>query len=391
MNLFEVLYKDNQRRCPSCLKLLYPGDCEIVSTEDSAEGPAGTVLKPAPNPGSLRSFRARNDPEPLTGERYVTTGARRKCYHCSYLLPYNIDRTRSLTIAIVGENTSGKSIYISAIIKQLSEGRLVRQDQYTTFRCLTPDVREYYLDNYLRPLFEYKQVLQPNQPSTETTHKPLIYELTTRIEKYRPARSVNLIIYDTSGEDYMVQGRMIRFAPYVLNADAIIYLADPVSMQEIASYLPPHLQYKTAPARNPTEGLNNIMQLVEQYYGKTAGASLSKLPLAITLPKADLLKYVTPVSQQFSFMKPKIYAGGIDLKDIHNVDQEVRHLLREYGDRTLLQAIPGTSKTRFFATSATGYAPDEHGNLPAVEPHRCLDPILWVLYELKLLQEEYTP
>jgi hypothetical protein len=393
MSIFDTFFDYKQCRCPSCLEMFYPGDCAIVSTVHDAQGKPGDidqpdklkVLKRAPAQGSLAQFNARRNPEPLTGDVYTRELAQRRCPHCGYLLPYNIENAKSMTIAIVGDFTSGKSIYISAMIKQIEEGKLVRTGQYTSFRCLTPGVKEYYKTNYFQPLFDGKQALRRTQATTETTHKPLIYELTVRPEPQRPAKHMNLIIYDTSGEDYMLQQRLVQYARYVLSADAIVYLADPVAMPEIADYLPSELRQSTALPRTPTEGLNNILQLLERRAGKLAGSSLRSIPIAIMLPKADLLKYVTPISQQYSFMRPHTYKGGIDLKELKIVDMEVRHLLQNYGGQTLLKAIPQNSRVRFFATSATGYAPDVNGNFPAIEPNRCLDPILWILHELGLL------
>jgi hypothetical protein len=127
------------------------------------------------------------------------------------------------------------------------------------------------------------------------------------------------------------------------------------------------------------------MRLFEDYHGYDAGANLSSTPIAITITKSDLLKQLTTVQQQYHFLKKPVYNGTINLQDLDLVDREVRQLLDDYGERTLLQSTFNFSKVKFFATSATGYAPDKDGIYPAVDPCRCLDPILWILHRLNIL------
>ena len=275
MGVIEAFYKGNQRRCPSCINMIYAGDCAIAATVDAevppdlvplaflvssvSSVPGGplrntvliekdTRLKKAPPQRSVQQHRARLEPEPLVGELYTLTMASRICPMCGYALPPNFDRVKSLTVAVVGDQLLAR-VSISLRYKQLKSGKLMRVDQPLTFTCLTNDMEDYYTINYFEPLFKHKQVLMPNQLLTETTHKPLIYELTVRPAKDRPVKTLNLVLYDTAGEDFVVQQRMVQFTRYVLNADAIIFLADPITMDEIASRLPAAVNYDQAPGK----------------------------------------------------------------------------------------------------------------------------------------------
>jgi hypothetical protein len=383
--ILKQFYKRNERLCPSCNEHFYPGDCEIVATV-----PSEKQMAEAPREDSFAQHFARWEPKPLTGEKFTLALARRKCPHCGYLLPYNVERAERLNIAIVGDVTSGKSHYIAALIQQIQQGKLLRPDQQITFRTLTREREQQYTDEYFKPLFEQKQVIPFNQRATDATHKPLIYELSVKQADDRPPRSVNLTIYDTSGEDYVLQDRLVQYGRFVLSANAIIFLADPVTMPEIRDKLPSHIDYSTARGQSATVALNAIIELLERYRNKTTGSRLNSIPIAITLSKSDLLKYLTPISQQYSFMKPHMHKGGIDLKDLDTVDREVRKVLTDFGDPTLLPAAKSFSRLKFFATSATGYSPDEDGYFPAIEPRRCLDPVLWILYELGMISPDMT-
>jgi hypothetical protein len=244
-----------------------------------------------------------------------------------------------------------------------------------------------YTDKYLDTLFKKKQSLEPTQPATEDApNEPLIYELIIRKSPQHPAKKLNLIFYDASGEDYAIPERIVQYGRYVLKANAIIFLADPVSMPTIYDRLPKHLQHQPYTGRRASDVFNSVIQLLERSKGVEPGSRLFSVPIAITLSKSDLLKYLIGINQSYTFSShPKQgYGNGIDLGDVEVIDAEVRDLLYEYGDRTLLSATQALN-AKFFATSATGHAPNVDGTYAAVDPRRCLDPVLWVLYKLGII------
>lgn len=377
MGIMDAVYV--KRTCPNCIQQFYPGDCDIVSSTDP-----NTILKHAPT-GNLKKHYARINPEPITGD-LVLKLAHRKCVHCGYLLPTNIEKVTSLSIAIIGDTFSGKSHYIGAVIDQIQKGELQRADRFASFNCMTQDIERDYINNIIKPLFEDKQVVQSTQQATDTNRPPLIYELILQPSSPEyPVRYLNLILYDAAGEDLAIKERMVQFSRYVFSADAIIFLVDPMSIPEIYNQLPAFLQQKVATGRKSASVLTSVIRLIEDYRGKGGNNRLSSTPVAIALTKSDLLKQLTAVHKQYHFLKKPTYNGTIDLQDLEIVDQEVRKLLEEYKERPLLQATQNFAKVHFFATSATGYAPDANGKYPMVDPCRCLDPILWILYQLEIL------
>lgn len=373
------------RTCPQCIKEFYPGDCDIVSTTtiDPATN-TNKVLKKAPKSG-WQQQRSRMNPEPIQRD-LVFELACRKCPHCGYLLPPNIELVDCLNIAIVGDIFSGKSHFIAAIIHQLRRGELTRADRFTSFECLTQEEEDIYTRDVIRPLFEGKRPPLATQPKQigEENRRPLIYELIMSPSPQHPARRVNLILYDASGEDLAVKQRMVTFSKYVLNANAIIFLADPVSMPEIYKVLPDFLQNRVVTGRTSSSVLSSISTLIGNFHGSDAQAWRKSTPIAITLTKSDLLKQLTTVRKPFSFHKRPVYNGTINLQEMDIIDREVRQLLEGYNERMLLQIALQFPKVKFFATSATGYAPNKDGTYPDVDPCRCLDPILWILYQLNI-------
>lgn len=366
------------RTCPNCNKKIYPGDCDIVSTTNKNK-----VLKYAPK-GGWKHYLARINPEPIDGDLVLELG-RRKCTYCGYLLPSNIEIVDNINIAIVGDTFSGKSHYIAALIHQIQQGELQRADRYARFDCMTQDIEGKYIQEVIKPLFEDKQSPPPTQMAIDSNREPLIYELILSPSPEYPSRRINLILYDVSGEDLAIKERMVQFSRHVFSSTAIIFLADPTSMPQIYNLLPAFLQKKAATGRTPSSVLNSIIRLIEDFRGYDSGSRLSTTPIAITVTKSDLLKQLTTVQQQYHFLKRPVYNGTLNVQDLNMVDGEVRQFLDEYGERTLLQSTLNFSKVKFFATSATGYAPDRNGIYPAIDPCRCLDPVLWILHQLDIL------
>jgi hypothetical protein len=101
------------------------------------------------------------------------------------------------------------------------------------------------------------------------------------------------------------------------------------------------------------------------------------------LSKSDVL---TSVEQQISPQPPgllqnPIYDGDINFADINQVDKEVQSLLYTFGERELFRESQRFTNIKFFATSATGSAPDENNKFQEIKPRRCLDPFLWLLWK----------
>src|SRR5437764_9404792 len=153
--------------CPSCFNEIFLGECRIVSGIT-----AGKVLKTPP-----KGPFARMNVEPLDRPRYTLELAHRECSACGYLLPDNIERVPSVTLAVVGDTFSGKSHYIAALIHQIKTEWMPNSSGFARFICLTPDVENIYLRDYFEPLFTHQQTLAPNQPATSPHAKPLIYKL----------------------------------------------------------------------------------------------------------------------------------------------------------------------------------------------------------------------
>lgn len=361
--------------CPHCGHSFYPGECPIYSS----------VTKNKELQSPRAGLWARCWVPPLVGPVYTRELARRRCPKCEQLFPYNIERARSYTIAIIGDVSAGKSHYIAACIDQLKKYAL--QVVGCTHIIGLDNTDEEFTNKFYKPVFVQKQQIPPTQQATIKVNKPLVYELVFRKETlFFSQQSINLLFYDSSGEDIAQQDRLVQYSSYIANADAIIFLADPLTMPNIVKELPRSMQPKAIRERSSTEVFNRVLHTFRNVHGLPQNAKMNTA-VAITLSKSDLLKYVTKKERQEPlFLTESIYTNALDSKVFEMVDKEMRRFIQQYGDQALLHASEAFENAAFFAVSATGFSPDETGHFPIIEPKRCLDPLLWTLWKLGVIK-----
>lgn len=364
-----------RRICPYCGESFYPGNCAIASSITTKE-----IRK------AHRGFLARAFVQPIKGQKYIRELALRQCPKCSALLPYNIERADTYTIAIVGDVSSGKSHYIASCIRLLKE-----RDTLQIIGCSSMiglrDTDEKYRRDYSDYIYKQKIRIPPTQSGKKI--EPLIYELVFRQKSFlQPARSVNLLFYDSSGEDMVQQDRLVRFSQFVLNASAIIFLADPLAMPRMVDVFPAHLKLGTTREDSTSEVLNRIMHTFVLGKGITPGTPL-KTPVAISVSKSDLLKFAVKGGPQPLFLKDSSFPSKLDTREFEFINEEVRFYLQKYGDKVLVHAAELFENTNFFAVSATGFPSDPATDkFPAIEPLRCLDPLMWALLKIGIISPD---
>lgn len=367
--------------CPACFEEIYLGECRIMSGITSNK-----VLREA-----RKGTRARMKVEPLTGHYYALELARRECPSCQYLLPPNIEQVPSIALVVIGDLSAGKSHYIAALIHQIKEDWLGNTTGFARMTCLTPIVEKKYTQDYFRQLFIGKKALAPTLQAVRGVRKdPLIYNLTVSPSPKHPATSINLMIYDTSGEDYINPLRLVELARFVFHTNALVFVADPFTMTALYYRLPDppktllQPQFQQAQGSRAADKLNEIITVFEQFHGYPQGSTLPDTPVAVMVSKSDLFDFVVP--QPGRFMQHPRYEYGINLRDVDAVDREVRGLLTTFGQNDLLSTTIRFKRMRFFATSATGEPPDASGTFTNVQPRRCLDPMLWILHQLDIIK-----
>ena len=298
---------------------------------------------------------------------------------CGMLLP----RSDTFTIAIVGDVNSGKSHFIASCINQLK-----RQETWQVIGCSRivgqDDTDRRYYAKYYEPVYVHFEQIEPTQAGRTEILEPLVYEIVFREKSgFNLPQTITLLFYDLSGEDIKRLDRLTTYGHYVLDAAAVIFLADPLLMPGIVKELPSSLQPPPGISELRTyDVLNRVIQTLEQNQGLYPGQQL-KTPIAIAISKSDLLKYV--VRSNALFLNPASYSNNLNIRELEIIDREVRDLILEYGDKELLASSRTFEQTCFFAVSPTGWPADGSGKFPKIEPIRCFDPMLWALWKLGII------
>lgn len=380
--------------CPYCRSEFHPGDAGIVYLNNSLIG--AQAGESPPQPGSMRYYISRFWITELNGQKYTTAVARRACPKCKKPLPEG-EVNRTLNIAIVGDTSSGKTHYIAVLINLLKRG-VMTQAGFISSRLdsLSADTDKRYREEYFIPILQEKNARlggtipgEYSRTGAPTPPEPLVYQLALRNNRTGEAKAVNLLFYDISGEDVADSTRIVQFGEHILRADGIIYLADPVAMERVRNRLPGHLQPdpSSISGRTAHEVLANVMHRFEDYQRIPAGGSIN-IPTAIMISKSDLLRYTVPITEQRNFLifQPKFYDGRAYPQEFQRIHQEVDTCLRYYGEQALLQISGHFTRVNFFAGSATGDPPDSNGFYININPQRCLDPFVWMLWQLHYIE-----
>jgi len=382
-------------RCPYCREKFHPGDCSIVSSINKYPHTNDfKVLRKAPTPGTIEYALSRTRIEELIGPEYTTEIARRECPHCKKLLFEGIETCDNLNIAIVGDTSSGKTHYIAVLIDQLKRGFLIQDGSgFVRLMHLNEFTSSTYRDRYYRPIIQNRTSVRGTEPGMYNADgkpvksEPLVYQLHMQDRTGDAGSTINLLLYDISGEDIADSTKLVQFGEHILRADGIIYLADPLAMIHLCQRLPAHLQPAQMTGRTAEEVLSTMMFRLEQYNRVRPGENIA-IPTAIVVSKADLLQYVIDSNERakFRFMYRPHYNGKAHLEELYSINQEVYKILERYGEIPLLQMSRRFDQVSFFAVSATGNAPDANNKYAFIQPHRCLDPFIWILYKLAFLQ-----
>lgn len=374
--------------CPNCFERFYLSDCEIQievpdPTSPDPSNPSYNQEK-IPAPQGIGRWIRRFWLQPLIGRENLSRKAARLCPKCQKPLPINVERMENRIIGIVGLPGSGKSHYITALIQELQKPDIVEVfGPGSYFRGLNAEVDSRYNTEFYQPLF------QRNEPIIFTkggvSHDPLIYTLAIKGDSLlQPVRRFSLLFYDGSGQDIETKGLREKFARYIYNSAALIYIIDPAELKsfpkEVASLL--DLRTREATKLPPAKIMDDIARSLRNDAGLMEDAPIPS-STAFTLAKSDLLKYLPGVNEtNQTFMRKADYENGFRFADIDAISSETEALVKKY-DFEIWHSSQSYGRVKYFAVSATGCGLDPATNkYPFVEPLRCLDPLFWVLYQL---------
>jgi hypothetical protein len=311
---------------------------------------------------------------------------------CKNTLPARYLEAPSRFIGLVGPTNSGKSTYLAVLVRELKRHvgdgldiTLVSADEWTGDR---------YGDRY-EPLITKRRLVNPTQSAERDpgTARPLIYVITVRQarSRVRPgggrARSINLVFFDSAGEDVGTFDRMQRYMRYLRYAAGVVFFVDPLTLPGAAA----DLAHVTAAEGWQREALaerviTNTTNQLRIAHGVRGDRKKVPVPAAVAVSKVDEL-------QPFLIDTSPLVRGparhdGLDITDRALVHEYVRGLLHRWKLPLDREFDNNYDDYGLFGFSALG-APVEDNAVAAggLRPYRVLDPMFWFLSEFGLIPQ----
>jgi hypothetical protein len=307
--------------------------------------------------------------------------SKKVCPKCHYELRHAASNVEEKTIAVIGGRASGKSSYISVLVNRLKNE--IGRNFNAGVIAYGDDINERYQRVFYKPLFIDGKILDGTRRAADNPEvkKPLIFRVTFDSKGKR--RAVNLVLFDTAGEDMENTDIMSTEARYICESDGIIFLIDPFQIDPVRQSVAGNLPAKQ-PNADPCQIVERLFQLHEQKQRVKNGKKLEK-PVAFTLSKSDaLFPIIDPSSALHNSGE---HFGYFNVSDMESVDTEIRSYLQKWmGDEFNNITQTYFDCHRYFAVSPLGKAPTKDGRIEGISPLRIEDPLLWLFYQLKIIE-----
>ncbi|MCS0635314.1 hypothetical protein NX801_06510 [Streptomyces sp. LP05-1] len=273
-------------------------------------------------------------------------------------VPY-LSYGRPLTVAMVGESTSGKSHLLTQMIAGIIEGGL--KPFGLDSRPVNPEQHNRFIRDRVQPLRGGAVLGHTAAVGNSFARFVSSLLLTDARGRTRP-----VAFFDLAGEDLVRTDEVLRF---LLGIDALLFVVDPVTALPL-----PELDH------------TRRRQRVEAHRGGDLafGTVLDRLPRngpylevasAMVLAKSDLLRFRPPVDRWLA--EPP--ATSLDPARVRAESGDVYGLLRQYAGPAWLRPFDSIRRCTLHIASATG-SQENRGRYPAgTGPRRVLEPLVSLL------------
>lgn len=383
---------DGDLTCPVCWLRFDTGDIMHIAVHDSLRG------DPLLGEDAQQRFlatRFNNAGQALDAMSLPSSEI--ACPHCRRKLPPSFLGMPHHIISLVGDQSAGKSYYLSVLTKVLPatlyrEFGITFQDADPTGNAPVNDMRKALFGaqspaqaKLAKTVFEgamYERL--PRQGRMVALPRPFVYTLASD-EKMRDQCA--LIFYDNAGEHFQPGVNIVEQpgAQHVASAAGIIYLFDPFNSPEFRRSLrdtkDPQLEKPVVDQQDII--LAEMRARIQTIRNLRSGESI-QTPVAFVVGKCDVWLHLLNGKP----LQNPLRNGEIDLTIIQENSNLVRELVYQLCPAVVANAEALSSNVMFFAASAFGHTPikigpGEYVPDPArLEPAFVEVPPLWILSQV---------
>ena len=344
----------------------------------------------------LPSFVLSDGTKPVKGQAWCPkcegrTGTR-VCPSCHTPLPSGLGDAASPLIGMVGAQGTGKTVFMTVLLRQLQTGVARRYDAAVDIVGDMPDgnvsAATYWASNFERPLFNERKMLgQTAANHNNRGRKPpfvVQWRQPRRFLFLDRTRTMALSFYDQAGEDLTRQDS-VNAHHYLSAASGLILLLDPLQLPMVRDVVRVP-QYAIRDGEPPISVLGRVTEMLRSSHGVPVRKKIP-VPVAVVFAKVDALFPVLGANHPIRQVRRPGSAvnGSADGVVVH---EYVRSMLHGWGaDNVDTHLRLNYSTFQYFAVSALGAPPTQDGLAPGdIRPLRVEEPLLWLMQTLRMLK-----
>ncbi|MGI5376574.1 hypothetical protein ACQEV2_20465 [Streptomyces sp. CA-251387] len=302
----------------------------------------------------------------------VMRGAVQKCtadpeFPTHYIpVPY-LTYGRPLTVAMVGQSSTGKSHLLTQMIAAITDGGL--EPFGLKWQSVNPEQHARFVRDRVQPLRSGK-VLDHTAALGMDDFARFVESLliTDARGQVRP-----IAFFDLGGEDLVRTDAALRF---LLGVDALVFVVDPALALPLPQLDHARERWGVEVNRDGDLAFGTVLDRLPKNGGYL------DVPAAMVLGKADLLRFQPPVDRWLN--RPP--ATSLDPELLREESRDVYGLLRRHAGQAWLRPFDAIRRCTLHIASATG-GQEDHGRYPAgAGPRRVLEPLLALLAMHGLIQ-----
>lgn len=378
--------------CPVCWLRFDVGDIMHISVHDSLRG--DSVLGEDAQQRFLAT-RFNNAGQALDAMGLPCSEI--ACPHCRRKLPPDFLGMPHHIISVVGDQSAGKSYFLSVLTKVLPatlyrEFGIVFQDSDPTGNAPINDMRKVLFAaqspaqaKLAKTVFEgamYERL--PRQGRTVALPRPFVYTLASAQTTHEQCA---LIFYDNAGEHFQPGVNIVEQpgAQHVASASGIIYLFDPFNSPEFRQRLQdtkdPQLEKPIVDQQDII--LAEMHARIQTIRNLRAGEAI-QTPLAFVVGKFDSWLHLLNAEP----LQEPLAMGKLDCAAVEENSNRVRLLLLQLSPAVVANAEALSTNVMYFPASSFGHTPLKLGPGEYVpdplklRPLHVEIPLLWILSKI---------
>lgn len=375
--------------CPVCWLRFDLGDIMHVAVHDSLRGDP-LLGQDAP----LRFHATRFNDRGQALDAFGLPSTDIACPHCRRILPPGFVEMEHHILSIVGDQSAGKSYYLSVLAQLLplalfrhfglnfsdadpAGNAMLNDMKRTLFGARKPEEARLVKTQLEGAMYER----MPRYGRIVALPKPFVFYVQSLTQAEQRA---SLIFYDNAGEHFQ-PGRDSTDSPgaqHVASSSGILFLFDPFNhpgfRRRMGDHQDPQLERPVVDQQDVL--LSELKARVHRLLNLGVGQRLDR-PLAVLVGKCDAWMHWLGAEP---FVDP-VQSGCLDRAKVEQNSRAVRELLLELAPTIVGNAETTSSQVTYFPVSSFGHAPlkvESGSYVPdpgQLQPILAEIPVLWIL------------